>query len=118
MNTAQLKTKVEELELTLNAVELNAKNLKDDLDIALRQLANANKPKITETTVDKIRDAVQYVLENYDFNRPEAYEYDFEIGYGNTIELSNIEFHSLDDMAENICEVVEDLFNIVKEDDE
>ena len=98
--------------LTLNAVELNAKTLKDDLTIAQRSLANVNKPMITKETVNELRETIQHVLDNYDFNNGSDYDYDFEIGYNNQIELSSIEFQNVDEIAESLSYEVEALFNI------
>ena len=112
MTNQELEARVQDLELTLNAVELNAKNLKDDLAIAQRSLANANKPVITKETVEEIRESIQHVLDNYDFNNGSDYDYDFEIGYNNQIELSNIEFQNVDEIAEQLSYEVESLFNI------
>ncbi|MDA9245715.1 hypothetical protein N9P20_00975 [Polaribacter sp.] len=112
MTKQELETRVQDLELTLNAVELNAKTLKDDLTIAQRSLANVNKPMITKETVNELRETIQHVLDNYDFNNGSDYDYDFEIGYNNQIELSNIEFQNVDEIAESLSYEVEALFNI------
>ena len=117
MTKQELETKINDLELTLNAVELNAKCLKDDLIEANEKLANINKPVITSQTVSDMRDAIQYILENFDFNNTEDYEYDFNINYDNRIELENIGFNNADEIAEQISIEIENLFNI-EEDNE
>lgn len=117
MTKHELEVKVNELELTLNAVEANASNLKQDLEIAQRSLANINKPVITKDTVNELRETIQHVLDHYDFNNGSDYEYDFEINYDNRLELSNIEFNNVDEIAEQLSVEIEELFNIEEDED-
>jgi hypothetical protein len=117
MTKQELEAKVNELELTLNAVELNAKCIKDDLIEANEKLANINKPVITRQTASDMQDAIQYILENFDFTNTEDYDYDLSINYDNRIELEHIEFNNVDEIAEQISIEIENLFNI-EEDDE
>jgi len=117
MTKHELEVKVNDLELTLNAVEANAQNLKDDLNIAQRELANVNKPVITKETVNEIREVIQHILDNYDFNNGSDYDYDFEINYNNQLELSNIEFNNVDEIAEQLSVEIEELFNIEEDED-
>jgi hypothetical protein len=117
MTKQELEAKVNELELTLNAVELNAKCIKDDLIEANEKLANINKPVITRQTASDMQDAIQYILENFDFTNTEDYDYDLSINYDNRIELEHIEFNNVDEIAEQISIEIENLFNI-EEDNE
>lgn len=117
MTKHELEVKVNDLELTLNAVEANASNLKQDLEIAQRSLANINKPVITKETVNELRETIQHVLDNYDFNNGSDYDYDFEISYSNQLELNNIEFNNVDEIAEQISVEIEELFNIEGDED-
>ena len=59
MTKAELQDKVDELELTLNSLELNAKTVKDDLRIVTTQLEAVNKVKITKDIVNDIRDVIE-----------------------------------------------------------
>lgn len=117
MTKHELEVKVNDLELTLNAVEANASNLKQDLEIAQRSLANINKPVITKETVNELRETIQHVLDNYDFNNGSDYDYDFEISYSNQLELSSIEFNNVDEIAEQLSVEIEELFNIEGDED-
>ena len=42
------------------------------------------------------------------------YEYDFNIGYDNRIELERIGYNDTDSIEEAVCDYVEDLFNIIE----
>ena len=118
MTKAELQDKVNELELTLNSLELNAKTVKDDLKIVNNQLADVNKVKITRDTVNDIRQAIEDVFSNSSFNDVESYEVDFEIDYNNSLALGSIEFNDADNIAEEISDAIESLFNVISDEDE
>lgn len=118
MTKEELQAKVTELELTLNSLELNAKTVKDDLRIVNTQLENVNKIKITRDTVNDIRQAIEDVFSNSSFNDVESYEVDFEIDYNNSLALGNIEFNDVDNVAEEISDAIESLFNVISDEDE
>ena len=118
MNKEELQSKVNELELTLNSLELNAKTVKDDLKIANTQLEDVNKVKITRDTVNDIRQAIEDVFGNSSFNDVESYDVDFEIDYNNSLALGNIEFNDIDNVAEEISDAIEGLFNVISDEDE
>ena len=48
MTKDQLQARVNELELTLNSLEVNAKTVKDDLMETSKQLEDISKPVITK----------------------------------------------------------------------
>ena len=118
MTKQELQAKVTELELTLNSLELNAKTVKDDLKIANTQLEDVNKVKITRDTVNDIRQAIEDVFGNSSFNDVESYDVDFEIDYNNSLALGNIEFRDADNVAEEISDAIEGLFNVISDEDE
>ena len=103
MTKAELKNKVNELELTLNSLELNAKVVKDDLVEANNKLESINKPEISAYNVDQIRETVDAIMR----------QYNFEIDYDGRLNLSNIDLENKDELAEAICDGIEDLFNVV-----
>ena len=118
MKKQELEDKVNELELTLNSLELNAKTVKDDLRIVNTQLENVSKIKITRDTVNDIRQAIEDVFSNSSFNDVESYEVDFEIDYNNSLALGSIEFNDADNVAEEISDAIESLFNVISDEDE
>jgi hypothetical protein len=118
MTKAELENKVNELELTLTSLELNSKNLKDDLRETNKQLANVSKIKITRDTVNDIRNAIEDVFDRSSFNDVESYDVDFEIDYNNSLALGSIQFNDSDGVAEALSDAIEDLFNIISDEDE
>ena len=115
MNKQALKAKVDELELTLNSLELNAKTVKDDLMEATKKLEDVSKPTITKQVVEQIREAVHQAIQRISFNSVDSYDVDFELDYNNTLSLSNIEFNEVDEIEESVCDYVEDLFNVIED---
>jgi hypothetical protein len=113
MTKVELEAKVNELELTLNSLELNAKTVKDDLVEANNKLESINKPEISAYNVDQIRETVDAIMRQYNFDDTDNYEYEFEIDYDGRLNLSNIDLENKDELAEAICDGIEDLFNVV-----
>ena len=118
MTKAELQDKVNELELTLNSLELNAKTVKDDLRIVTTQLEAVNKVKITKDIVNDIRDVIEQSIREGSFSNPDSYDVDFEIDYNNSLALGSIEFNDADQLAEEISDGIENLFNIISDEDE
>ena len=114
MDKQALQAKVNELELTLNSLELNAKTTKDDLIEANKKLEDVSKPIINKEIVEQIREAVHQAICKISFDDVDSYDVGFEIDYNNSLALSNIEFNEVDQLEETVCDYVEDLFNIIE----
>ena len=115
MDKQLLQAKVDELELTLNSLELNAKTVKDDLREATKKLDDVSKPIITKQVVEQIRGAIEQAINQISFDSVDSYDVDFEIDYNNSLALGSIEFNGVDDLNETVCDYVEDLFNIIED---
>ena len=115
MDKQALQAKVDELELTLNSLELTAQTTKDDLMEATKKLEDVSKPIITKQVVEQIREAVNQAIQQISFDNVDSYDVDFELDYNNTLSLSNIEFNEVDEIEESVCDYVEDLFNIIED---
>jgi hypothetical protein len=115
MDKQALQAKVDELELTLNSLELTAQTTKDDLMEATKKLEDVSKPIITKQVVEQIREAVNQAIQQISFDNVESYEVEFEIDYNNSLALGSIEFNEVDQIEEFVCDHVEDLFNIIED---
>ena len=118
MTKTELQDKVNELELTLNSLELNAKVVRDDLNIVESQLEAVNKVKITRDIVNDIRDVIEQSINASSLSNVDSYEVDFEIDYNNSLALGSIEFNDTDQLSEEISDGIENLFNIISDEDE
>ena len=116
MNKEQLKIKVDALQDNLQIKHDELTEVQEQLNVARNELANADKPTLSQDTmvdlVSRLQDAFQQALENADTSdlSPE-----FSIEYDNTvvldcIDMSMIEIHDCD-----IESVFEKVFNIVSD---
>ena len=114
MDKQLLQAKVDELELTLNSLELNTKNIKDDLKEANKKLEDASKPIITKDLLEQIQYVIDESIRNSSLSNVDSYDVDFEIDYNNSLALGSIEFNDADQLSEEISDGIEHIFNIIE----
>ena len=109
--------KKEQLETNLAALKLLESETNDKLtdhksQIALleKQLADINKPAITQGIMEEIEAAIETAVEDFDFSDDGNFETEFEMDYDNKVRLSNMEFSSSHELVAEIAEKVLDLF--------
>ena len=116
MDKENLQTKVETLQDNLQVAHNVVTEVQEQLNVARRELANANKPKLSQDImvdlVSRLQDAFQQALENADTSdlSPEL-----SIGYDNTIELDCVDMSAVEIHDCDIESVLEEVFNIVDE---
>jgi hypothetical protein len=115
MDKQLLQAKVDELNQTLASYEKLEQITKHDLIEANIALANVSKPIITKEILQQIRQAVNYAVRDTSFDDVDSYDVDFEIDYNNSLALSSIDFNLIDDLEEEICDHVENLFNVIED---
>ena len=118
MNKEELKQEIAKLEQYIESHAEQVKDLEHDLRTTKRRLADADKHKLPSNYFTKIEDAISSTIENFDFNNTDSYNAEFEMDYDNTVNLSNVEFEAGDELAEEICRNVEDLFGVTEESDD
>ena len=118
MNKEELKQEITKLEQYIESHAEQVKDLEHDLRTTKRRLADADKHKLPSNYFTKIEDAISSTIENFDFNNTDSYNAEFEMDYDNTVNLSNVEFEAGDELAEEICRNVEDLFGVTEESDD
>ena len=114
MDKQLLQAKVDELELTLNSLELNTKNIKDDLKEANQKLEAINKPVISRNILEQIEYVIEQSIRSSSLSNVDSYNVDFEIDYNNSLALGNIEFNDADQLSEEIADGIENIFNIIE----
>jgi hypothetical protein len=112
MTREDLITKTAELEATLKANEAAQTQLTKELNEAKKQLEDINKPKLTSQQADLIYEAIEIAVENYGFDNTDLYEVDFGIDYDSRLSVENIEFNEYSQLADEIYQKIEQLFNI------
>jgi septal ring factor EnvC (AmiA/AmiB activator) len=119
MNKEELNQEIGKLKASLEMHESQVKDLQHDLKTAEQRLADADKPKLTEKTLEMIQSAIEEAVNNYRyFEEDESYEYEMGIEYDNKVYLSHINFQNHDDLAEEIFNKVENQFGIADESDD
>ena len=102
------------LEATVKGLQDKIGHLNMELKDKQQELEDANKPVISNTTMDIINDSVNQVIENYDFDCGH-FEYEFNINYDNKLELSDLTFTDAYDLVEAIVTKVEKQFKIIED---
>ena len=102
-------------EATVKGLQERIVSLQHDLREKEKDLEEVNKPEITAEQLDVINDAVNAVLESYDFDCG-MFDYEFEINYDNKLELSNLSFTDHYDIEEAIMMNITKQFKTQKDD--
>ena len=104
----------EMLEATCKGLEDKIGQLNMDLKAKQKELEDVNKPVISSTTMDVINDAVNYAVENYDFDNVDQYELDFSLDYESRVQAETINLRDTYELIEAIVTRVEKQFKVVE----
>ena len=117
MNEENLQTKVEALIANLKVKHDELTEVQEQLTVARRELANANKPTLSQddavVLVEKLQDIFQDALNDAD---PNDLSPEFSLDYGNEVRLDCIDMSAIEIHACDIESVLEEVFNITDED--
>jgi len=105
----------EMLEATCKGLEDKIGQLNMDLKAKQKELEDANKPVISNKTMDIINDAINDAIENYDFDNTDQYELDFSLDYDGKVQAETINLTDTYELMEAIATKVEKQFKIVEE---
>ena len=114
MDKENLQTKVEALQDNLKVKHDELTEVQEQLNVARRELANANKPTLSQddmvNLVDLLQGLFHDVLNEADTNdlSPE-----FSIDYGNEVRLDCIDMSAIEIHSGDIENVLDQVFNIV-----
>ena len=117
MNKEQLKLKVDVLQVNVESKQDELAQVKRELDVALNELANAGKPKLSADRASDLVDLLQCmfhdILNDCDTSDLNA---EFSIGYDNRVEIDCLDMSSIEVHSCDIETVLEEIFCIVPED--
>jgi len=105
----------EVLEATVKGLQEKIVSLQHDLREKEKDLEDVNKPEITAEQMDIINDAVNAALEDFQFDCG-MFEYEFNVGYDNKLELSDLTFTDSYDISEAIIMNITKQFKLPKDD--
>jgi hypothetical protein len=118
MKTKQeLEQSVVMLEEALQSGLTQSKVAQADLTIAKQQLADINKPELTDSQLDDINEAVEKAVGNFDFDDADNYNTEFELDYDAKVTISSFEFQSAQELIEAVVDQVSKLFVEIEDKD-
>jgi hypothetical protein len=105
------------LEATVKGLQDKINYLNADLKQKQQELEDAGKPVISSTVMNVINDAINYAVENYDFDNKDQYEIDFSLDYDSRIQAETINLTDTYELVEAIVINVEKQFKVIKDDE-
>jgi len=118
MNEMDLKTKIEGLEKAITEHKDFAATYETTLKATQQELVDYNKPELHPVVMDQIYEAVEKVLNDFDWNDSDNYQdLEYELDYDGRVTLSNISFDT-QEIQDRIVDKVCDLFKVVDAEDE
>ena len=76
-----------------------------------------DKPKLTESQLSSLHDAVENAVDGFNFNEPEGYQLEYGIDYDGKIYADSIEFDGASSLVDDIIKEIEKLFGVADEND-
>ena len=100
------------LEATIKGLEEKLNQLNTDLRSKERELANVNKPEMTNVMFDNICDIVGEAVESVSIESDDL-EYSMEFDYDNKVILNDISLESSDKFGDKIMSYIDMHYKIV-----
>ena len=101
----------EMLEATVKGLQDKIGQLNMDLKTKQQELEDYNKPLLLNETYAALEDIVGKTLDSYEFDCG-MFEYEFNLGYDNKLELSDLTFTDSYDLAEAIMKAIDNHFKV------
>ena len=105
----------EMLEATVKGLQDKIGSLNMDLKAKQQELEDAGKPVVSSYTIDVINDAVNYAIENYNFDNTDQYELDFSLDYESRVQAETINLRDTYELVEAIVTRVEKQFKVIED---
>ena len=116
MTKTELEAKIEALQAALDTKTQEQNAYRGQIDTLKKQLEDLNKPKLTPLQFDKLREAIDEGVGNWDFDDQDNYSIDFGIDYDGRVQCESFCFDNADDLVHEIYEYVAALFAEADED--
>ena len=100
------------LEATVKGLQDKISSLNMELKDKQKELEDAGKPVISSTVMNVVNDAINYAVENYNFDNADSYEIDFSLDYDSRIQAETINLTDTYELEEAIVTNVEKQFKI------
>ena len=116
MDKENLQTKVEALQDNLKVKHDELTEVQEQLNVARHELANANKPILSQDDMVNLVDLLQGMFHDI-LNEADTSDLspEFSIDYGNEVRLDCIDMSAIEVHSGDIESVIEQVFNIVSD---
>jgi hypothetical protein len=109
------KDNVELIEATVKGLQDKIGSLNMELKDKQKELEDASKPVISSTVMDIINDAVNYAVENYNFDNTDQYELDFSLDYDGRVQAETINLRDTYELMEAVVMNIEKQFKVIQD---
>ena len=99
------------LEATVKGLQDKVNQLNTDLKSKQKELEDINKPVLSNDTFAQLEALISDTIESYNFECGE-FEYEFNLGYDNKLELSDLTFNDHYNLAESLMRAIDNHFKI------
>jgi len=106
----------EMLEATVKGLQDKVNQLNTDLKSKQQELEDVNKPAMSVVTYADLEGIVGNTIGEYEFECGE-FEYEFNLGYDNKIELSDLTFNDHYNLAEAVMKGINNHFKIEQDEE-
>ena len=103
------------LEATVKGLQDKVNQLNTDLKSKQKELEDVNKPVMANDTYAQLEALVSDTIESYSFDCGE-FDYEFNIGYDNKVELSDLTFNDHYNLAEAVMKSIDNHFKTEEDD--
>jgi len=111
------KDNVELIEATVKGLQDKIGSLNMELKDKQKELEDAGKPVISSKTMDVVNDAINYAIENYNFDNTDQYQIDYSLDYDGRVQAESINLTDAYELMEAIVTNVEKQFKIEQDEE-
>ena len=110
MDKEQLETNLAALELLQNETNDKLTDYKAQIVQVKRNIEDLNKPELTPMQLDGVYEAIESVINDFDFDDTDNYHIEYELDYDGRVNAQSLEFQNSSELVEKIVENVTRLF--------
>ena len=117
MTKLELEVKLEALQKLLGEKVTEQTTYQNQINDLQKQLEDLNKPKLTAKQFDKVSEAIETAIGNFEFDNEDNYSIEFGLDYDGRVHCESFSFDNAYDLHREIYEAVGYLFAEANEDD-
>jgi hypothetical protein len=110
MNAKDLELKISGLQQMIEEKTADASRFQDELKVTQKKLADINKPELTPLYFDKIQEAIERGVDEFNFDDEGNYDKEFGINYDGKVHLESLDLTCTYELVEMITSRVHKLF--------